>query len=390
MTQALIVGGGIGGLTTALWFHRVGVAVTVFEAVPEVKPLGVGINLLPHSTKVLHQRGLQNRLEATAILTRELRYHSKDGKTIWVEPRGRFAGYQTPQYSIHRGRLQMLLLDAVKNTIGAQQVLTAHRFVGCEQSEAGGVVAHFTRSQAGEEQVSVRGDVLIGADGLHSAVCALFYPHEGPPQFSGQMLWRGAVETEPFLGGDAMVMMGTNDLKAVIYPISQESAVRGRSLVNWVAERRIGKDNPRAKESWNKQGHKADFVSYFHNWRFSWIDVPKLFTETDEVFEFPMVDRDPVAQWSTNAVQAPVVKCTPVSRKPNSKRSLKHTSAWPDSIVRQSTADAAVGYQVAIQNGLNFADTQLAIGDSAQGTVSLVHLSTSNRSVVALHVYLAG
>jgi len=127
MTRALVIGGGTGGLITALWLHRVGVEVTVFEAVPEVKPLGVAINLLPHAPKVLHQLGSQDRLEATAILTRELRYHSKDGKPIWVEPRGRFAGYQTPQYSIHRGRLQMLLLDAVKNTASASSSMDRWR-----------------------------------------------------------------------------------------------------------------------------------------------------------------------------------------------------------------------------------------------------------------------
>jgi 2-polyprenyl-6-methoxyphenol hydroxylase-like FAD-dependent oxidoreductase len=270
--------------------------------VPELKPLGVGLNLLPHATKVLHKLGLEDQLESTAILTRELRYHSKDGKTIWVEPRGRYAGYQTPQYSIHRGQLQFLLLDAVKEAIGAERVLCDHRFIGCEQSETGGVAAHFARSRNGEERVSVQGDALIGADGLHSAVRKLFYPREGSPQFSGQMLWRGAVETEPFLGGDVMVMIGTNDLKAVVYPIGREAADRGRSLVNWVAERRIGKDAPRGQESWNKLGDKADFAPYFHNWRFSWLDVPRLFTETQEVFEFPMVDRDPVAQWSFGRV----------------------------------------------------------------------------------------
>jgi 2-polyprenyl-6-methoxyphenol hydroxylase-like FAD-dependent oxidoreductase len=302
MTRALIVGGGIGGLTTALWLQGVGVEVTIFEAVPDMQPLGVGINLLPHATKVLHQLGLLDRLEATAILTRELRYHSKDGKTIWVEPRGRYAGYQTPQYSIHRGRLQMLLLAAVKERLGAQSVLTDHRLVGFEQSEANGVVAHFARAQTGSAVVSVRGDILIGADGLHSAVRSHFYPHEGPPQFSGQMLWRGAVETEPFMGGDTMVMIGANDLKAVIYPIGREAVDRGRSLVNWVAERRLGKDSLRGQESWNKRGDKAEFAPYFHDWRFPWLDVPKLFAETREVFEFPMVDRDPVPQWSFGRV----------------------------------------------------------------------------------------
>jgi 2-polyprenyl-6-methoxyphenol hydroxylase-like FAD-dependent oxidoreductase len=301
MTRVLIVGGGIGGLTAALWLHQVGLEVTVFEAVPEVKPLGVGLNLLPHATRVLHQLGLQNRLEATAILTRELRYHSKDGKTIWVEPRGRYAGYQTPQYSIHRGHLQMLLLDTVKSRIGEQHVLPDHRFIGYEQ-QSSQVVAHFARSLDGGGQVSVTGDVLVGADGLHSAVRKLFYPHEGAPKFSGQMLWRGAVETEPFLGGDAMVMIGTNDLKAVIYPIGREAADRGRSLVNWVAERRIGKESLRGQESWNKQGRKSDFAPYFESWRFSWLNVSKLFAETQEVFEFPMVDRDPVPQWSFGRV----------------------------------------------------------------------------------------
>ena len=109
----LIAGGGIGGLTLALSLHQIGISARVFESVPELKPLGVGINVLPHAVRELIELGLHDALDASAVRTRELAYFSKHGKPIWSEPRGLEAGYKWPQFSIHRGTLQQILLERV-------------------------------------------------------------------------------------------------------------------------------------------------------------------------------------------------------------------------------------------------------------------------------------
>src|SRR6202167_3561983 len=108
----LIAGGGIGGLTLALSLHQIGIAAKVFESVPALKPLGVGINVLPHAVRELIELGLLDQLDPSGVRTKELAFFSNHGKPIWSEPRGIEAGYRWPQVSIPRGTLQQILLDA--------------------------------------------------------------------------------------------------------------------------------------------------------------------------------------------------------------------------------------------------------------------------------------
>jgi 2-polyprenyl-6-methoxyphenol hydroxylase-like FAD-dependent oxidoreductase len=255
----------------------------------------VGINLLPHSVRVLIDLGLQDALEETAILTGSLRYHAKDGKTIWSEPRGLDAGYPCPQYSIHRGELQMILLEAVRQRLGADAVVTGHRFVSADQDDDG-VTACFADPDTGEEIASARADCLVGADGIMSTVRAGFYPDEGNPVYAGQVLWRGVTVSEPFADGRTMVMIGNDEKKAVIYPIGWLDD--SLQLINWIAELAIPKALPANKGDWNRVGEKADFLDRFQNWRFDWLDVPDLFERAGTCWEFPMVDRDPIDRWS--------------------------------------------------------------------------------------------
>ena len=299
--RVLIAGGGIGGLTTALSLHDAGIEAVVYESASALKELGVGINLLPHGVRALSALGLQAALASTAIETQALAYYTRHGRLIWREPRGADAGYRWPQYSIHRGRLLMILARAVQARLGASAIRTGHRLAHFEQDEDG-VTAHFVDPATGRSRGSARGDVLIGADGIHSTVREALYPDEGPPQFSGVTMWRGITEQEPFLDGRSMIIAGNWHVRVVVYPISREATVRGHSLINWVAEIRDESKTAWRWEDWDRVGRKADFVPAFRDWRFDWLDVPRLFRESETVFEFPMADRDPLARWSFGRV----------------------------------------------------------------------------------------
>jgi 2-polyprenyl-6-methoxyphenol hydroxylase-like FAD-dependent oxidoreductase len=300
-TKALIIGGGIGGLTAALSLDRAGIDVTVYESVAAIRALGVGINVLPHAVRILDGLGLREALERTAILTSTLRFHAKHGQTIWVEPRGLEAGYNYPQYSIHRGQLQAVLLDAVRRRLGDDAIRPGHHVARFEQTDSG-VSATFIDKRTGAVVGAYEGDMLIGADGIWSQVRAQLYPDEGPPVYSGQMLWRGVTEADPVFDGRSVIMAGSNDLKAVIYPISEMSRRAGRSLLNWVAERQPGGDLPLNPADWNRPGNPDDFIPYFADWQFDWLDVPALFAAAERIYEFPMVDRNPLPQWSFGRV----------------------------------------------------------------------------------------
>jgi 2-polyprenyl-6-methoxyphenol hydroxylase-like FAD-dependent oxidoreductase len=297
--QIAIIGAGITGLTAALSLHRAGARVTVYESVPVIEPLGVGINLLPHSVQALAGLGLRERLERHAVLTSHLRYHAKNGRTIWSEPRGVAAGYTVPQYSIHRGDLQMVLLAAVHAELGPRAVVTGHCLTAVEQ-DGDRVRAHFRDPATAADLPAREADLLIGADGLHSAVRAQLNPDEGNPVYAGQVLWRGVTRRPPFADGRTMVMIGNDDLKAVIYPIRTHAP--DDQLVNWIAERRIDKSLPANRADWNRPGDRADFLPWFESWRFDWLDVPALFSGPGPCWEFPMADRDPLSRWTVGRI----------------------------------------------------------------------------------------
>ena len=297
--RIIVVGAGIGGLTTALSLHQAGIEVDVYEAVPELKPLGVGINILPHAARELTELGLGERLAARAIATEALVYTNRYGQEIWREPRGLFAGYHWPQYSVHRGALQMLLYEAAIERLGAARVHTDAAAVRVESTETSAEVTF--RSRSGELHKQ-RADVVVAADGIHSALRAQFYPHEGPPKWCRRILWRGMTESTPFWGGRTMIMSGFQDQKFVCYPIDPEAAARGKSLINWIAELHFPESDDFRREDWNRSGALSDFLPRFEDWRFGFLDVPDLIRRAEVVFEYPLVDRDPVERWTFGRV----------------------------------------------------------------------------------------
>ena len=297
----LIIGAGIAGLTTALSLHQIGVEARVFESVDTIEPLGVGINTLPHAVRELTELGLADTLAASAVATAGLAYYSKRGQLIWSEPRGLAAGYNWPQFSIHRGALQTILLAAARERLGADRIVTGHHLAGWATTGRG-VRARFVNRRSGAGVGETEGELLIGADGIHSAVRGTLYPDEGPPLWNGAILWRGVTRGRPFLTGSSMIMAGHEFQKFVCYPISAADAGRGDALLNWIAERKFRPDHRWRREDWNRPGDLHDVLPHFAGWRFDWLDIPALIGGAERCYEYPMVDRDPLGRWTFGPV----------------------------------------------------------------------------------------
>jgi 2-polyprenyl-6-methoxyphenol hydroxylase-like FAD-dependent oxidoreductase len=293
-----IIGGGITGLTLALSLNEQDIGCRVFEAATAFRPLGVGINLLPHAMRELSQLGLEPALGARAVATREMAYYNRFGQFIYAEPRGRFAGYPWPQFSVHRADLHEVLVDAVRARLGDDAIAFGHRFAGAEQDEAG-ATAQFV-DDAGAPLESVRADAVIGCDGVHSVLRRQLYPDEGPPVYKGINMWRGVTRRKPYLGGATMVQAGWLDVgKIVVYPISPHLDEHGRQLINWVAEFRSPRN---VQQDWTLAGRLEDVLPRYADWHFPWLDVPAMLRDADIVLEYPMVDRDPLPAWTRGRV----------------------------------------------------------------------------------------
>lgn len=294
----IVAGAGIGGLVAGLSLHQAGIDVLVYEAVRAIQPLGVGINILPHAVRELFELGLEKELLAAGVQTAALAYFSKRGQEIWREPRGLAAGYNWPQVSIHRGVLQHILLAAAIERLGPDKVILGHQLQ--DWSEQGDTVhAAFLRRED-DARIEVAAEVLIGADGIHSALRAKIYPDEGPPIWNGAVLWRGVTRGVPFLDNRTMIMAGHEFQKFVCYPIAPEAA--GEPVINWIAELKFPADQPWRREDWNRAGDLNDFLPRFKDWRFGWLDVPALVRASGGCYEYPMVDRDPLPKWSHGRV----------------------------------------------------------------------------------------
>ncbi len=299
----IVAGAGIGGLTFALSLHQMGIPVRVFEQSERLQPLGVGINVLPHAVRELDELGLRDAVVGLGIETAELAYYTKRGQRIWSEKRGLAAGYRWPQVSVHRGRLQMMLLDAARQRLGDAAIVTGRKVAAFRETGDGVTVDLVDRHGAAAGTAS--GDLLIACDGIHSTIRRHFFPDEGPPIWNGAILWRGVTVAEPFLSGQSMIMAGHEFQKFVCYPIGHEDPGPDgapRQLINWIAEKKFAPDHDWPREDWNRPGDPADFLPDFESWRFDWLDVPELIRAASAIYEFPMVDRDPLPHWGRGRV----------------------------------------------------------------------------------------
>jgi 2-polyprenyl-6-methoxyphenol hydroxylase-like FAD-dependent oxidoreductase len=296
--QVAIVGGGICGLSLALNLHKRGIDCRVYERAPEIKALGVGITLLPHAMREFTALGLGDQLLAAGIENRESRFYNRFGQLIYKEPRGKFAGYQYPEVGIHRGNLHVILYDAVRKTLGPDAVVTDCEATAVEQDDTGATV-HFKQTSTGQKRDSVRADVVIACDGIGSALRKQFYPDD-KVVFSGINTWRGITRHKPINGGRTYMRVGSiNTGKMVIYPIVDNIDGEGNQLINWMAE--IKRDTT-DQNDWNKPGDLADFFPIYESWRFDWLDVAQMIRDADQILEYPMVDKDPIAQWTFGRV----------------------------------------------------------------------------------------
>ena len=291
--EVVIIGAGIGGLTLGLMLHRAGIPCRIYEAAPELKPVGVGINILPHASRELIGLGLEAALTKVGVLTREYCFYNRYGQYIHSEPAGLHAGYDVPQFSIHRGDLQMALLAAFVERAGADHVICGQR---CTRVDADAGIAHFEDTLTGKPLASQRGDVVVSCEGIHSTIRKQLYPQEGPPKYSGINMWRGVTRWQPFLSGASMVRVGWHHpAKLLLYPIRNAIDAEGRQLINWV----VDIETPEyQKNDWNRPGNIDDFIHTMADWHFDWLDVPQFIRSADAILEYPMVDQDPLPRWN--------------------------------------------------------------------------------------------
>ncbi|MFZ1105815.1 MAG: flavin-dependent oxidoreductase [Hyphomicrobiaceae bacterium] len=297
----IIAGGGIGGLVTALTLHQIGVPCLVLEAVEEMRPLGVGINLQPNAVRELYELGFTRwQLDRVGLPAKEWALVGLNGNDIYSEPRGLLAGYNWPQYAVHRGRFHVALYDKAVERIGRQAVQLGARVTGYGKAAGGGVTVHVEHADGSTSEAA--GTLLIGADGIHSAVRTQMHPSQPPIHWGGAVMWRGTTQARPIRTGSSFVGLGTHRHRIVLYPISHPDRLTGLSTINWIAEVTMDNSEGWNQDGWFRQVPSEECLPHFKDWVWDWLDVPALLRDADTVFENPMIDRDPVPTWADGPV----------------------------------------------------------------------------------------
>ena len=297
-SKVIIAGGGIAGLTLGLTLHQIGVPFTVFEAAREMKPLGVGINLQPNAVRELFDLGITaDDLDKVGLPAEEWALVGLNGREVYAEPRGLGAGYNWPQYAVHRGQLHMLLYDTLISRAGADAVQLGAKVTGYTKDSAG-VVATVQAAVANHTET---GAVLVAAAGIHSAIRAQMYPDQPPIHWGGAVMWRGTVRAKPMRTASSFVGLGTHRHRMVIYPISKPDE-DGTALINWIAEVTMDDAGAWQQDGWFKPVAIDEFIHHFEEFRYDWLDVPAMLRDADCAYVNPMIDRDPVPSWVDGAV----------------------------------------------------------------------------------------
>ena len=299
-SSVLIAGGGIGGLVTALTLHQIGVKARIFETAREMLPLGVGINLQPNAVRELFDLGIgEAELDTVGVPAREWALVGLNGRDIYAERRGKLAGYKWPQYAVHRGKFHMMLYAKVLERLGADAIKLGARVTGYRKT-AGGVSVDIEEADGTRSQET--GTLLIGADGIHSAIRAQMHPNQPPIHWGGALMWRGVTMAKPIRTGSSFVGLGTHRHRMVIYPISRPDPDTGLAMINWIAEITLDPSEGWQQTGWFRQVGVSDFAHHFDGWTYDWLDVPALLRGAEIAYENPMIDRDPVSTWRDGPV----------------------------------------------------------------------------------------
>ena len=300
--KVAIIGGGIGGMSVALSLHAAGLEdVHIYESASAVRELGVGINILPHAVRELTELDLLDELSEVGVATADFTYFSRLGQPIWEEPLGIAAGYRWPQLSIHRGELLGVLHRAVVKRLGSRRIHTSHHLARFGAHSEGGIWAEFVERDTDRVIARAQADLLVGCDGIHSIVRRALYPDEGSLRWNGVTMWRGVSDGKPFLSGRSMINIGSSRQRAVVYPISNSRLRSARTAINWVATRKVSTSDM-SPQDWTYVAQREEVLGAFEDFRFEFLDVVNLIREAEVIYQYPMVDRDPLPSWDFGRV----------------------------------------------------------------------------------------
>lgn len=298
MLNIAIIGAGPGGLALALRLHQKGFKPTIYEGVRELKPLGVGVDIKVYGVKEITEMGLLEEFQEISVEAIDSLFFTRYGQMIYGEKCGKHMGYPHEQRFVHRGTLQMMFYDAVIKRLGPEAVVHGARCTGFEQDETG-VTVHFEEAEGVPK--SARHDLLIGADGIKSVVRNQLIPSSEGSHYSGVAMWRGVTVMPPFRNGGTILHLGDPIAQGsmIVYPIRNNVDGKGNQLVNWVVEQN-GK--PKSIEDWNQRVSPDEIAHKFDETRLDFVDVGEMIRNAREVYLYPLIDRDPLPQWSFGRV----------------------------------------------------------------------------------------
>ena len=292
MTNIAIIGAGPGGLIMALRLHKAGFRPTVYETVPELKPLGVGVDIKTVGTAELDELGLLEDFRAISVDAVDSIFYNHFGQEIYAEKCGVHMGYLHEQRFVHRGILQMMLFEKVIERLGADAVKLGARLVRYEQ-DGEGVTLHI-RHLEDDRVETFRHDAVIAADGIKSVARAQMHPTLTEPEFSGITMWRGTTLREPIRDGHTILHLGDPRISTmIVYPIAENFEGTGLDLINWVVET----NGEETIEDWNQVADPEQIIPAFDSLKLPFLDVQQLIRDAREVYLFPLVRHFPLDTW---------------------------------------------------------------------------------------------